>query len=131
MTRFAIVSCVLLLVIALGTSVGRADDQIGIQVSPSTINLAYEGTWVTVHADIPYGAVLTASLTLNDVPVRWTKADSRGDLVAKFEAGSVKGIFDNVALPATAILKLCGVTRDGVPFFGTDTVLVINQSGKR
>ena len=133
MTRFAIVSCVLLLVLGFGTSVAPAEDiGLGIQVSPSTLNLAYEGSVVTVHADIPYvGVALTAELTLDGVPVWWTKADARGELVAKFEAGSVKGLFDIEDLPTTATLKLVGETVAGDRFSGTDTIMVINKSGKR
>lgn len=131
MTRFAIVSVVVLLVLGLGTSLCQAEEQIGIQVSPSTINLAYQGTVVTVHADIPYRGVITASLRLNGVEVWYTKADARGDLVAKFDVDSVK----NIVAPPSATLTLVGVVEtiegDQVSFSGTDTVRVIDESGKR
>jgi hypothetical protein len=131
MTRFAIAGCVLLLILGFGTNVAPAEE-IVIQVSPSTINLAYEGTEVTVHAEIPYGEVaLEADLTLNGVLVCRTKADARGDLVAKFDVDSVKGIFTGETLPASAELELMGETLAGTFFHGIDTVRVINQSGKR
>ena len=117
--------------LVLGACTGTASaEEIGIQVSPSTINLSYQGTVVTVHAEIPYYGVVTASLELNGVEVWWTKADARGDLVAKFDVDDVKGIVSG----GTADLKLEGevaTTKGIVPFFGEDTVKVINQSGKK
>lgn len=129
MTRFAVVPCVLLLVFGLWTNVAPAEE-VDIQVSPSTINLAYQGTVVTVHAEIPYAGVVTASLELNGVEVWWTKADARGELVAKFDVDRVKDIVS----PPSAELKLIGVVNTStgqVPFSGTDTVKVIDQSGNR
>lgn len=130
MSRWAVFSCVLLVVFGWGTTVVSADE-IGIQVSPSTINLAYQGTVVTVHAEIPYAGVVTASLELNGVEVWWTKADSRGELVAKFDVDKVR----DIVAPPSAELTLSGVVRtcEGltVPFWGTDMVNVIDQSGKR
>jgi hypothetical protein len=111
--------------------VTTAEEIIEIQVSPSTINLAYQGTVVTVHADIPLRGVVTASLKLNGVEVWYTKADARGDLVAKFDVDKVK----NIISPPSATLTLTGVVEmpEGVQFdfSGTDTVKVIDQSGKR
>jgi hypothetical protein len=131
MTRFGIVSVVVLLVLAFGIGTVQAEEQIGIQVSPSTINLAYQGTVVTVHADIPYNGVVTASLRLNGVEVWYTKADNRGELVAKFHVDSVK----NIVAPPSAQLTLVGVVEtmegDRVSFSGTDTVRVIDQKGRR
>lgn len=130
MGRIAASGLVLVCLLGLATGVASAE-QITIQVSPSTINLAYEGTVVTVHADIPYTGVVDASLHLNGVEVWYTKADSRGDLVAKFDVDAVKAI---VSRPS-AELTLSGVveTAEGVliPFSGTDTVRVIDQEGKR
>jgi hypothetical protein len=128
-----LVSVPSVLVLAIGLFVGVAPaNEIGIQVSPSTVNLQYEGTVVTVHADIPYRGVITATLELNGVPVWWTKADARGDLVAKFDVDRVKSIIS----PPSANLKLTGFVEasdDGepLPFFGEDTIKVIDQSGNR
>ena len=68
----------------------------------------------------------TASVTLNCIPVKATFADSRGELVAKFLVGDVRGIVQ----PGTAERTLSGTTRDGDTFSGTDTVKVISFSGK-
>jgi len=105
----------------------RADDlTVPIVVSPSTINLRAAGTWVTVHAEIAYSAVDTATVKLDGIDVKTTFADNRGELVAKFLVGDVRGI----VAPGTAELTLCGTTKDGVPFSGTDEVRVIDVSGK-
>jgi hypothetical protein len=116
--------------LAVGWSVAAAP-AVEIQVSPSTVNLEYEGTAVTVHAEIPYRGVVTASLLLNGVEVWRTFADNRGELVAKFDVDSVK----NIIAPPSATLTLTGVveTEDGeqVPFSGVDVIKVIDRSGKK
>jgi hypothetical protein len=102
---------------------GAAPDAlcIPIQVSPSTIVLDSQGTWVTVHADIAYCLVDTLSVTLDGIPVKFTKADDRGELVAKFIDDEVKEELS----PGTVELTLRGTMLDGTPFVGTDTVRVI------
>ena len=101
-----------------------ADDEtetIVIKVSPSVIVLDSEGAWVTVHADIRYWVVDTLSLYLNDIPVTFTKADDRGDLVAKFSLDDVKEILT----VGEVELKMCGTTKDDEAFEGVDTVRVV------
>jgi len=93
---------------------------VAIRIAPGTLALDSEGEWVTVHANIAYGAVATSSLSLSGIPVRWTKADSRGNLVAKFALADVKAI----VAPPTATLVLEGMTKDGVAFAGSATVAV-------
>jgi hypothetical protein len=127
MFRNVCVASVALLVLGFSTSVTMAEDiTIGIQVSPSTINLDQKGEWVTVHADIPLGLV-EAGLTLNGVEVWYTKDDARGDLVAKFLVGDVLEI---VAVPS-ATLVLRGTTITGDSFSGTDTVPVVDPPSKK
>jgi hypothetical protein len=94
--------------------------QISIKVSPNTIALDSLGELLTVHTDIPLGLVDTSSLSLNGVEVAWTKADARGNLVAKFDLAEIKAIVE----PPQATLQLQGLTNDGVEFSGTDTVTV-------
>jgi hypothetical protein len=117
------------LVIAAGARVVTCDETtvIPIAVSPSSVNLESEGVWVSVHADIPYAAVATADLTLNGLEVSWTKADTRGELVAKFALDDVKSII----APPSAVLTLAGFTKDGLPFSGTDTIKVVQEGGNR
>jgi len=126
MKKFCVPAVALLMVLGLG--VGNAFCQetreIDIMVSPNTINLNWDGEWVTVHADIPLAGVVTTTLFLNDVPVAWTKADAQLDLVAKFAVDDVKGIVS----PPSATLRLVGevMTSNGpVEFYGTDTIKVV------
>lgn len=73
-----------------------------------------------MHAGIAYSAVATSSLSLSGIPVGWTKADSRGNLVAKLALADVKAI----VAPPKATLVLGGMTKDGVAFAGSATVAV-------
>lgn len=100
---------------------------IGIVVSPSTLNIGSQGEYVTVHADIDYGLVIGATVTLNGIEVSFTKADNQGDFVAKFSIDQVKDIVE----PGTAVLTLSGYTSDGSSFSGTSTVRVVDISGKK
>lgn len=98
-----------------------AAETVVIQVSPSTIYIGSLGGGVTVHAEIPYSTVAGATVTLNGLPVRATFADNRGELVAKFDLAAVKDII----APPSAELTLTGLTKDGVPFTGTDIIRVV------
>jgi hypothetical protein len=122
---FGIVGLVALLAVA-GTlshrAVAGSVEEIGIVVSPSCLALDSQGTWVTVHADIPYYIVAGATVTLNGIEVEWTKSDNRGDFVAKFRLDDVKSIVE----PPSATLVLEGETKEGVPFTGSDEVRVID-----
>lgn len=113
--------------VVLAAAVQGADLTVPIVISPSTINLESAGTWVTVHAEIPYSQVASASVTLDGIPVKVTFADNRGDLVAKFAVGDVRGIVQ----PGPAELTLSGLTRDGGTFAGTDMVKVISVQAKK
>ena len=105
-----------------------AAGEIDIVVSPNVINIASQSTVVTVHTDIPFSAVEGASVSLNDVGITFWKSDNRGFFVAKFLAGDVKGTVD---AGTTAILTLEGTRKDGVEFFGTDEVKVIEVKSKK
>jgi len=121
MNRFLIsLLAVSLLVGMLSMNAFAADLEITIKVTPRVLVLDSEGTLVTVHTDIAYYAVDTASLTLNGIPIAWTKADARGNLVAKFNQDDVKDI---VAPPSFA-LELSGTTTDGTNFSGTDMIVI-------
>ena len=120
------------MVLVSGMSAGpaSAEEDVDIVVSPSTINIDLKGVWVTVHADIPFCFVDGASVTLNDIPVKATFADNRGDLVAKFVVGAVIDILvdkDGKIIDANPELELCGVLKDGTSFSGSDTIRVISS----
>jgi hypothetical protein len=115
------VAGLVLLALFGGKVIGQQALTVDIVVSPNTINMSSLGQWVTVHADIPYAVVERAELTLNGVPVKWTKSDAQGDLVAKFVLADVVGII----APPAVMLELSGTTTVGDSFTGTDTVKVI------
>jgi hypothetical protein len=103
---------------------------IEIQVSPATLNLQNQGSWVTVHTDIAYSAVAGASVTLNDVEIEWWKSDNQGNFVAKFVIGDIKGL-ESLKIGEYNTLTLFGVTNDEVEFSGSADIMVIEVSGKR
>jgi hypothetical protein len=98
----------------------EAGGEIFVKVSPNTIVIASDGDWITVHTNIAYSSVDTSTITLNGVPVAWTKSDLRGNLVAKFVQADIKAIIT----PPEATLELSGLTGGGEPFTGSDTVAV-------
>jgi hypothetical protein len=99
---------------------------ISIDISPSTLNTAYQGQVVTVHTDISYEIVAGATVKLNDIDIAWWKADDRGNFVAKFNAQDVIGIVE----PGMATLTLTGDTIEGTFFSGTSTFKVICVTGR-
>jgi hypothetical protein len=98
--------------------------EIPISVEPHTLQLGSVGTWVTVHAQIPASIVVGMTVQLNGVEVVYTKADNRGELVAKFALDSIKSI----VAPPDALLTLTGVCRDGTAFTGSAVVPVIQAT---
>jgi hypothetical protein len=105
---------------------GPADAQsitVDVTISPSTIVLGAPGEWITAHTDIPYSSVDRSTVALNGIAVAVTKADACGDLVAKFRRPEIEAI----VAPPEAILLLTGVTKQGEPFAGEDTVVVVER----
>jgi hypothetical protein len=130
--RMRVVSIVSVLALVVLASAAKAEERIvPIYVSPSTINLQWKGESVTVHAEIPYSQVVSATVTLDGIPVKATFADNRGDLVAKFGVDDVKTFLQNIVKPSMVRLTLAGETTDGRAFSGTDLVKVIDVSGKK
>ena len=119
---------VLILCLAVGflaaeaLSERRDGDADGAQivVSPHTLVLSAPGAWVSVHTNLPFGEVDRATLELNGIPVAWTKADARGNLVAKFDMDDVKAIVE----PGEATLTLTGEMLDGRLIDASDTITV-------
>ena len=103
-----------------GCRYAAATEVVNIKISPNTIILGSDVVWVTVHTNIPLSKVDCSTLALNHIPVAWTKADAKGNLVAKFHYSKVEEIVE----PPQAILTLTGVTKDGILFSGSDTVAV-------
>lgn len=101
---------------------------IAIQVSPSTLNIASLGQVVTVHTNIAFSSVEGGTVTLNDLPISWWKADNQGNFVAKFLMSEVKALAlsGGLQVPGENELTLVGETTDGATFIGTQTITVIN-----
>ena len=99
-------------------------EQIEITISPKALVLGpCGGPWVTVHTDIPYSAVQSSSLELGGVGVAWTKADSLGNLVAKFAEADIEAIVS----PPSVTLEMTGQTKLGTLFAGSDTIRVLSS----
>jgi hypothetical protein len=120
-------------VLVAGVSAGAASAQtIDIAISPQTVNLQFQGEWVTVHADIPYTLVEPDSVALDGIPADIEKDDDRGYLVAKFKmAGEMGEYLESFLDAGSATLTLTGGTIYGDLFSGSDTVRVIDRGGKR
>ncbi|MBN2450314.1 MAG: hypothetical protein JXR77_07990 [Lentisphaeria bacterium] len=118
--------CTVVLGLGLMLRAAESVDPDGIAVSPSTLVMGSQGVWVTVHADIPYSSVDVANVWLNGVLVSATFADSQGELVAKFQIDAVKG----TVAPPSAVVKLVALTLDGDVFSATDTIRVIEDTGR-
>ena len=101
-----------------GRNDGGDGDQ--IYIAPHTLVLSSNVIWVTVHTNISLGAVYTDTVTLDGVDARFCKADSRGNLVAKFTLDSIRPIVEpgSVTLTLTADLKVGG------QFVASDTITV-------
>ena len=84
--------------LALVAAVGWAAQDVlpgDVQIAPQTLILgANKGGSVVVHAAIGYGLVERGTVTLDGLPAKWTKPDSRGELVAYFGEAQVKGMVD-------------------------------------
>jgi hypothetical protein len=102
--------------------------EITIQVSPSTLNIQSQSQVVTVHTNISYSSVVGGTVTLNDLPISWWKADNQGNFVAKFVMTEVKALAASGTLqvPGENVLTLTGTTTDGATFTGSQTITVIN-----
>lgn len=99
----------------------RTDDPIGVAISPQLLILdTVQGGQVTVHTSIAFRSVDRASVCLNGIAAAATFADSRGQLVARFQEELVEAI---VEVPS-AVLTLTGLYLDGSAFSGSDTVQV-------
>ena len=114
---------VLLLGIGCGVLIanGATDGEgICITISPKTLVLSNDTGCVTVHTNVAIGLVDCESLQLDGISPYLTKEDSRGELVAKFDADAVKGIVE----PGEVTLTLTGVLADGTEFAASDTIRV-------
>ena len=121
MRRITISACMFaLLLTTLVAGSMAADMDINIIVQPKVLVIGSDSEWLTIHTDIALSAVDTGSLMVNGLAVSWTKADAKGNLVAKFDVNEVKAM----VAPGDVTFELTGLTNDGTSFSGTDTVCV-------
>jgi len=101
---------------------------ISIEVAPNTLNIQSLGQVVTVHTNIAYSSVIGASVSLNDIPIDWWKADNQGNFVAKFLMSDIKALAatGQLVVPGENELTLNGTTTDGAEFTGTQSITVID-----
>ena len=102
-----------------------AEIPVQIDVAPNVLNIQSQGEIVTVHTDIAYSAVVGASVFLNDVAIEYSKADARGNFVAKFVMDEIKTL-DGLIIGDYNTLVLIGYTTDGDPFIGEQEIKVID-----
>ena len=95
-------------------------DELSITISPNTLVLSSPDTIVTVHSNIPYASVNTATLTLDGIPATFSKSDACGDLVVKFGRADVKGIVETGPVTLTLSGNLIG----GSSFEASDQITV-------
>jgi len=124
----AFFSCIVLSIAFFQAPTRSHGFDITIEVAPSTLNIQSQGQVVTVHTGIAYSSVVGGTVTLNDIPISWWKADNQGNFVAKFLMSEVKALADSGALevPGENELALVGSTTDGAEFTGAQTITVIN-----
>ncbi len=123
MSRTIVVVAVIALVLASAAfaAVAPVVIPVEVQLSPAALVLDGPGVWVTAHTDIRYSAVIGASVELKGISATSVFADDRGYLVAKFRQAAVEAI----VAPPCDTLTLTGLTVDGVPFEGSDTIRVM------
>ena len=119
------ICCVFALVMFLQAPSQCYGFDIEIDVSPNVLNIQSNGTVVTVHTDIAYGAVIGATVTLNDVPIHYWKSDARGYFVAKFLMDDIKTL-DGLVIDGDNELCLYGRTSDDDTFLGVQEIKVID-----
>jgi len=119
---------IFLMLISLKVPTGCHGFEIGIVVSPNTLNLKSRGHVVTVHTDIAYAVVDHTSVSLNGIEISSSKADDRGYFVAKFLMNEVKALADSgdLDVPGENTLELVGYTATGEEFTGSDIITVID-----
>ena len=101
--------------------------EIEIDIAPNVLNIQSEGTVVTVHTDIAYWTVDAYTLTLNGIEISSWKTDNQGNFVAKFLMDKVKAFaLEELDIGDYNEFVLEGETKDGVEFFGTQEILIID-----
>lgn len=116
-----------IIIVAVSGTILADDNSIEVVVSPNVLAINSNGGSVSLHADIKYSLVEETSLTVNglDMPIAYTFADDRGDLVVKCDISILKGMVSE----GTATFELTVGTAD-VEYTGIDTIKVALPKGK-
>ena len=99
---------------------------ITIEIAPSTLNIQSNGKVVTVHTDIAYSEIDVYSVYLGGVYIDSSKADDRGNFVAKFLIDAIKDI-DGLIIDDYNLLQFVAATTSGLTVLGEADVMVINS----
>ena len=99
--------------------------QAQIDVAPNVLNIQNQGTVVTVHTDLAYGLVVGSSVTINEIPILFWKADAQGNFVAKFDIEQVKKL-DGLKIGDYNTLTLFGYTNQRDTFIGSQQIKVVD-----
>ena len=130
-TKFiqGILLAALLLAAVFPATVLAQEDIVEVTVSPNMLALNSAGGSVSLHADISYSLVEGTSLTVDgeNLPVLYTFADDRGDLVVKCSIDTLKGMVDADDEELLFILTI--VTAD-VEINASDTIGIASPNGK-
>jgi hypothetical protein len=102
---------------------------ITIEIAPSTLNIQSNGKVVTVHTDIAYSEIDVYSVYLRGVYIDSSKADDRGNFVAKFLIDAIKEI-DGLVINDYNTLELVAKTTYGDLVSGKTDVMVIDRSAE-
>lgn len=144
-TVFTVLACLVFALIGnLLFAQPVCDESVEIQISPSTLNLAQNGNWVTVHVHLAYSLVEPGTVAMEGISADHTFADDCGDLVAKFKIQQVKNhlldILGENFVEETVELELTGqficdpvdpeTPTESCEFYGTDVIRVINKGKK-
>lgn len=97
------------------------DGSLNIMISPKTIVLSSPCDTITVHSNIPSGAVDVTSVVINGVDVPFTKTDDCGDLVAKI---GVDALAEFLEPNQDVTLTLSGLLVDETAFAVDETITV-------
>jgi len=101
-------------------------EEIDITVAPATLNLSYQGDWVTVHTSLAYTDGCDLAWCLEDVEATSTFSDSRGYLVAKFDVDAIADVVE----PGDVEMTLTG-ENGTVAYVGSDVVRVISVAAAK
>ncbi len=115
-----LLACLLLPIRADSSGALKDSPQYAAVISPSTLVLSGKAGCVSVHTNVPFDLADTESVNLSGLLPYLVKADSRGELVAKFDLQAVKAMVS----PPSATLVLGVRLTTGEELSLADTIVV-------